>query len=349
MTPPLQFTLLVATTTALQPERIFIGGLGYCGLRIAEQFHYAYGCNVAGCVRSAEKRDALSSQYPWLEAHVLDLDNTYQGLDKKGRAALARATHIIETVAPIADFDEDPLLALHGDCFGENQWVAYLSSTGVYGDHAGAWIDEDAALLCTDAKSKARVGAEQAFSEYDAVVLRLGGIYGPGRSLLDAQRRKASTSEKPVNRIHVDDIAGALIALADRDVRATTYNVVDDDPAPRSAVSAFADELIGPAKAKGAAKPSRGTGSKRCRNAKLREVYELLAPTYREGLLRIKDADPAIAAAARRQERIAAAQRDLQAVALADQRADVESGEAYWMRDKYQEIQRLAAEDSSGA
>ena len=186
-------------------------------------------------------------------------------------------------------------------------------------------------------------------SNHDAVVLRLGGIYGPGRSLLDAQRRTASTSEKPVNRIHVDDIAGALIALADRNIKSETYYVVDDDPAPRSAVSAFADELIGPAPAKGAAKPSRGTGSKRCRNEKLREVYELLAPTYREGLLRIKDADPAVAAAARRQERIAAAQRDLQAVALADQRADVESGDTYWMRDKYQEIQRLAAEESSGA
>ena len=259
---------------------------------------------------------------------------------------MASATHIVETVAPIADFDEDPLLALHADCF-DGQWVAYLSSTGVYGDHGGSWIDENAGLLCTDAKSKARVKAEEAFSEYDAVVLRLGGIYGPGRSLLDAQRRATSTSEKPVNRIHVDDIAGALIALADRDVRATTYNVVDDDPAPRSAVSAFADELIGPPPAKGAAKPSRGTGSKRCRNEKLREVYDLLAPTYKEGLLRIRDADPAIAAAARRQERIAAAQRDLQAVALADQRAEVESGEAYWMRGKYQELQRLAAEDSA--
>ena len=349
MTPPLRAALVLVTAQALQPERLFVGGLGYCGLRIAQKFHDAYGCNVAGCVRSAEKQAALTEKYPWLEAHVLDLDNTYQGLDQKGREALARATHIVETVAPIADFDEDPLLALHGDCFDKSQWVAYLSSTGVYGDHGGSWIDENASLLCTDAKSKARVGAEEAFSAYDAVVLRLGGIYGPGRSLLDAQRRTASTSEKPVNRIHVDDIAGALIALADRDVRATTYNVVDDDPAPRSAVSAFADELIGPAPATGAAKPSRGTGSKRCRNEKLRAVYDLLAPTYKEGLLRIKDADPAIAAAARRQERIAAAQRDLQAVALADQRADVESGEAYWMRGKYQEIQRLAAEESSGA
>jgi nucleoside-diphosphate-sugar epimerase len=348
MTPPLRVALIVATTTALQPERVFIGGLGYCGLRIAEQFHDTYGCNVAGCVRSAEKQAALTKNYPWLEAHVLDLDNTYQGLDADGREALASATHIVETVAPIADFDEDPLLALHADCF-DRQWVAYLSSTGVYGDHAGSWIDENAGLLCTDAKSLARVKAEEAYANHDAVVLRLGGIYGPGRSLLDAQRRTASTSEKPVNRIHVDDIAGLLIALADRDIQSTTYNVVDDDPAPRSAVSAFVDELIGPAPATGAAKPSRGTGSKRCRNEKLREVYELLAPTYKEGLLRIKDADPAIAAAARRQERIAAAQRDLQAVALADQRADVESGETYWMRDKYQELQRLAAAEEGSS
>ena len=76
MTPPLRDALLLATATALQPERLFVGGLGYCGLRIAEKFHDTYGCNVAGCVRSAEKRDALSSQYPWLEAHVLDLDNS---------------------------------------------------------------------------------------------------------------------------------------------------------------------------------------------------------------------------------------------------------------------------------
>ena len=89
---PLQLILLLATTTALQPERVFIGGLGYCGLRIAEKFHDTYGCKVAGCVRSAEKQAALTKRYPWLEAHVLDLDNTYQGLNADGRAALASAT-----------------------------------------------------------------------------------------------------------------------------------------------------------------------------------------------------------------------------------------------------------------
>ena len=123
---------------------------------------------------------------------------------------------------------------------------------------------------------------------------------------MDARRRAASASEKPVESIHVDDIAGALVALADRDVRSTTYNVVDDDPAPRSAVSAFADELGRPGAREGRGGPRGATGSKRCRNASYGSVYELLAPTYREGLLRIKDADPAVAAAARRQDACAA-------------------------------------------
>ena len=347
MTPPHLLATLLATAAALQPERLFVGGLGYCGLRIAETFRETYGCAVAGCVRSAEKQEMLAARYPWLETHVLDLDNSYSGLDTQGQRALAQATHVIETVAPIADFDEDPLLALHADCF-RGQWVAYLSSTGVYGDHDGRWIDEDAACLCTDAKSQARVQAELDFAKQNAVILRLGGIYGPGRSLFDAKRRAApSASEKPVNRVHVDDIAGALLALVGK---AGTYNVVDDDPAPRGVVSAFVDELLGPASTETKApKPSRGTGSKRCRNAKLRGVYDLVAPTYREGLMRIRDADGTLAAAARRQARIQSAQQDLQAVALADQRADVESGETYWMRDKYQELQKLAAEDPEPA
>jgi len=348
MAPRRLLALILATAAALQPERLFVGGLGYCGLRIAEIFREKYGCAVAGCVRSAEKQEMLAARYPWLETHVLDLDNSYSGLDTQGQRALAQATHVIETVAPIADFDEDPLLALRADCL-RGQWVAYLSSTGVYGDHDGRWIDEDAACLCTDAKSQARVQAELKFAAHDAVILRLGGIYGPGRSLLDAKRRAApSASEKPVNRVYVDDIAGALLALVD--TRSETYNVVDDDPAPRGVVSAFVDELVGPASTETKApKPSRGTGSKRCRNAKLRGVYDLVAPTYREGLMRIRDADGALAAAARRQARIKSAQQDLQAVALADQRADVESGETYWMRDKYQELQKLAAEDPEPA
>ena len=119
---------------------------------------------------------------PWLETHVLDLDNTYTGLDKKGREALASATHIVETVAPIADFDEDPLLALHADCFDE-QWVAYCRPPVCMATTPGAWIDENAPLRCTDAKSKARVGAERAFANHDAVGCDWAASTGPaGRS-----------------------------------------------------------------------------------------------------------------------------------------------------------------------
>ena len=201
---------------------------------------------------------------------------------------------------------------------------------------------KDAGLLCTDAKSKARVGAEEAFAAHDAVILRLGGIYGPGRSLLDAQRRTASTSEKPVNRIHVDDIAGALIALADRDVRAT-YNVVDDDPTPRSAVAAFADELIGPAPATGAAKPSRGTGSKRCRNEKLREVYDLIGADV-QGRVYCASKTPTPRSRRRRGARAhRGGAEDLQAVALADQRADVSWRRLLLDRESWKWARHLAA------
>ena len=183
---------------------------------------------------------------------MLDLDQTYVGLcGSEAVADLERATHVIQTIAPIADFDRDPLLALHGPILrgSENlQWVGYLSSTGVYGDHAGAWIDEDADLKCTDAKSIARVQAEQEWRGLEAARLqqqqqkeqsqypstrvdcfRCGGIYGPGRGPLSsalANLKKdpstdtenmqqpsveANAVPKYVNRIHVDDICEALI------------------------------------------------------------------------------------------------------------------------------------------
>eukprot|EP00629_Pelagomonadales_sp_RCC1024_P015122 CAMPEP_0119291416 /NCGR_PEP_ID=MMETSP1329-20130426/42422_1 /TAXON_ID=114041 /ORGANISM="Genus nov. species nov., Strain RCC1024" /LENGTH=358 /DNA_ID=CAMNT_0007292241 /DNA_START=367 /DNA_END=1439 /DNA_ORIENTATION=- len=353
--------LLISAAAALQPappKRLFISGLGFVGLKTAVQFHDSFpDCAVAGCVRSEEKAAALRARYPWLEPSVFDLNENYSGLDAAGVRALASSSHIIQTVAPIADGDADPLLALHGDFVPADAWIAYLSSTGVYGDHDGEWIDEGAELRCVDAKSVARLGAEAAYGERGANVLRLGGIYGKGRSLLDAARRGSAGGGgggKPVNRILADDIAGFCVELAKRDVRGEVFNVVDDDPAPRGVAGAFARGLLGVTDADTAApaRATRFTGSKRCRNAKMRELYKLSAPTYREGLAALHLADVeaaeeaaraagAAAAAARRAARIASAQSDLQAVAFADQRQEEEAGETYWMKAKYQELQRL--------
>ena len=284
-----------STTHTHTPQRVFVCGLGYCGLRAADAFHEAYpSCAVAGSVRSAEKAAALRSARPWLETFVFDLDATYRGLDEAGAAALGASTHVVATMPPIADGDEDPLLALHG--VPEGAWACYLSTTGVYGDHGGQWIDETAEVRAADARSRARIAAEARYLEREGVVFRLGGIYGPGRSLLDKARAVPTRADAPgkfVNRIFVDDVAGAAVAAAAADVRSEVFNVVDDLPAPRAEVLAFAQTLAKhpppPADAPSRAplRAARSSGSKRCSNAKLREVYDLRAPTYEEGLATI--------------------------------------------------------------
>lgn len=279
-----------SSTTGAPPLRVFIGGLGYCGSRIAQAIRNEFPeCHITGTVRSQERRrsalgggvlDNKSDAAPWNDVHVLDLNEEYVGLDEAGQASLREATHVIQTVAPIADFDKDPLLALHGDILlGESlpnhlSWVGYLSSTGVYGNHDGAWVDEeDSELLCVDAKSLARITAEEDWKALEVAsaakngktirpridCFRCGGIYGPGRGPLFAAAGKKESlatnaapppSETPkyVNRILVDDICGALIAAikSDRPLdKGRVYNLVDDDPAPRREVVLEARKLRG--------------------------------------------------------------------------------------------------------
>lgn len=274
------------------PTHIFIGGLGYCGSRIAAALHEQYpDCIISGTVRSKERRDAIlsSSSNSWLtgSVHVLDLDDNYIGLDTDGVMDLASASHIIQTVAPIADFDRDPLLALHSDTLFASsndknalQYVGYISSTGVYGDYGGEWVTEDSELRCSDAKSKARVLAENEWTKLERKTeslsdnsenkgprvdcFRCGGIYGPGRgplfsslssldeALNDDSATKLSdapTDQVPkyVNRIIVDDICGAILAAVAGDrtrCGGRAYNLVDDDPAPRKSVVAEAKRLL---------------------------------------------------------------------------------------------------------
>ena len=280
----------------LPPSKIFIGGLGYTGSRIASEFHSVYPhAHISGTVRSKERQEALLSSPPnWLtgNVHVLDIDDQYIGLgdssNKEGIGDLLDADTIIQTVAPIADFDRDPLLAFHGEQIMQSssdngsdgaslsklQYVAYVSSTGVYGNHDGKWVTEEADLLCTDAKSLARVQAEKewGYLEKENVVrvdcFRCGGIYGPGRGPLfssiqslteealvkeeeeeDVQGKDLiATPIKYVNRIMVDDISGAILTARNGKREFSpggrAYNLVDDDPAPRREVVNEARRLL---------------------------------------------------------------------------------------------------------
>lgn len=156
--------------------------------------------------------------------------------------ALAVASHVLSTVPP--EDDRDPVLERYGDLLGGRN-LAYLSSTGVYGDTGGAWVDESAPT--GGGRRAARVEADAAWLAIGARVFRLPGIYGPERSPLDrvaaGQAHRVDMPGQIFSRIHVDDLADGVVAGWDGPAGA--YNLSDDEPAPQSDVIAYAARLIG--------------------------------------------------------------------------------------------------------
>jgi len=171
--------------------------------------------------------------------------------------ALNGATHLLVSVPP--DAAGDPVLAQHGGDIGtlagQLSWLGYLSTTGVYGDRGGGWVDETAQLLPTGERGRRRFTAEQGWLQLwrdrgaPVHIFRLAAIYGPGRSALDALRAgTAKRIDKPgqvFSRIHVEDLANVLIASMERPRPGAVYNVCDDDPAPPAAIVTHAAELLG--------------------------------------------------------------------------------------------------------
>ncbi len=163
-------------------------------------------------------------------------------------AAIAGATHILSSVPPAAD-GSDPVLAAHAARIAAAPagWIGYLSSTGVYGDTGGAWVDELAPL---HGRRAGRLAADLDWqSLHPAVrVFRLPGIYGPGRSALDRLAAgpvaRIDLPGHVFSRVHVDDITGAMLASTTMGAPGV-YNLCDDEPAPGEAVTAFAARLLG--------------------------------------------------------------------------------------------------------
>ena len=284
--------------------RLFIFGLGYSGLEIAK-LAQAGGWQVAGTVTTADK--AANLRDAGIDAHVFD------GSAPAIAPSLAAATHVLCTIAP--GTTGDPALATSADRLGRATWLGYLSTTGVYGDRAGGWVDEDDMPQPTQPRSLARLATERAWqalgrkSGAAVDVFRLPGIYGPGRSAID--QVKAGTArriDKPgqvFSRIHIEDIAGAVMAALNRPPRGTVYNVVDDLAASSADLIAFACELLGTPvpplvpwseiePAMSAMARSFYSENRRVRNDRLkRELGVVLRyPTYREGLKAIADKTP---------------------------------------------------------
>ena len=197
--------------------RLFIFGLGFAASVIAARFT-ALGWEVISTGRDGSLR--------FDDANAV-------------RLALADASHILSSVPPVAD--GDPVLDRYGDALG-GRWLGYLSSTGVYGDCGGAWVDESAPLR---GRRAGRIDADRAWQARGAHVLRLPGIYGPGRSALDrvtaGQAHRIALPDQIFSRIHVDDIASGVIAALT--APAGIYSLADDLPASQNAVIEYACDL----------------------------------------------------------------------------------------------------------
>lgn len=230
---------------------VFCFGLGYVAARLARQLGQA-GWRVSGTTRDAAKAARLG------EAGIAAFQLADGMLVPEGRAALAEATHVLASIPPADDSDDpDPGLRVLRDVRGGRPlaWAGYLSTTGVYGDAGGAWVDETTPTAPINARSARRVAAERAWTRYAEAsgtpldILRLAGIYGPGRSALDQLR--AGTARRIVkpghefSRIHVDDILLALCACMASPAGTRIYNICDDEPAPQPDVVAFAAALLG--------------------------------------------------------------------------------------------------------
>ncbi len=172
--------------------------------------------------------------------------------------ALTHATHLLVTAAP--DEAGDPTLARHGAAIAAApalRWLGYCSTTGVYGDRDGGWVDETSPPAPGSERARRRLAAEQAWRDLAAAkgcaldLIRLAGIYGPGRSALDDLRagtaRRILKPGHAFGRIHRDDIAGGILAamVQVRTPGARVLNFADDLPAESAAVLACAAALLG--------------------------------------------------------------------------------------------------------
>ncbi|HSF65597.1 MAG TPA: SDR family oxidoreductase [Paracoccaceae bacterium] len=276
-----------------QPDRILLSlGHGYSAAGLARRL-IPQGWRVIGTTRSPGRMDDLRAEgvEPLL----------WPGTDLG--PAIAQATHILTSIAP--DEAGDPVIRAQGADLAATRptWVGYLSTTGVYGDHQGGWVDESTPPTATSARGRQRILAEQQWRDTGLPVhiFRLAGIYGPGRGpfekVRDGTARRIIKPGQVFSRTHVDDIAQVLEASIRRPNPGAIYNVCDDDPAPPEDVIGHAAELLGlplpPAEAWETAQATMHpmarsfyAESRRVRNDRIKDELgvRLIHPDYRAGL-----------------------------------------------------------------
>mmetsp|Transcript_21716 Transcript_21716/g.42672 ORF Transcript_21716/g.42672 Transcript_21716/m.42672 type:complete len:749 (+) Transcript_21716:484-2730(+) len=307
-----------SSSGARQTKSLFIFGLGYVGTRLANKL-VQDGWKVAGTVREILKEedddfaefspakdlcnDVEVTQFPFPEGSELDVEACKVWLRKYDNFLFTAPVNKTTKKDP---FLGDPVLSqalteLAEE--GEIDWVGYLSTTSVYGNHGGAWVDESMPVAPTLSRGKLRADTERSFlvSALPAHIFRLPGIYGPGRGPVARIRRGETTcivkEGQVFSRIHVDDVVGALELSMSKPNPGRAYNVVDDEPEQNDIIVDYSCELLGVRKLtkqnyediKDTLSPFRRgfyAESKRVSNKRLKEElgYDLKYKTYREGL-----------------------------------------------------------------
>ncbi len=279
----------------------FFFGMGFSSLATAHAIHERIysAIPIAGTTRSEDGVEALADS-PY-RMHIFDgiLPGPTLSSD------LRQASHLVLSIPP--NEGGDPALNLHRadlDAAENLEWICYFSTVGVYGDFGGQWIDETVPTRPINRRSAHRVEIEQQWRDYAAarglplLILRLAGIYGPGRSAFDKLRegtaRRIVKAGQVFNRIHVEDI-GRVTALAAERKLSGTFNLADNEPAPPQDLIEYAARQLGvpvppdlPFEQAEMTPMARSfySDNKRVSNAAIKQALgiELLYPNYRAGL-----------------------------------------------------------------
>ncbi len=280
--------------------KLFAFGLGYCAQDFIARFGDLFD-SITGTVRNAEKAKELASER--IATFVFGPDRE----DPKLAETMLAADVLLISIPP--GVSVDPVLARFGHRIANlqrPQIIIYLSSVGVYGDRQGEWVDETRAPAPSSPRSVTRLQAEKSWAAIGKAkdktvhILRLAGIYGPGRNaLINLKEGKARRLVKPdqvFNRVHVEDISRAIAAAIAHEGPGGIWNVADDAPSPPQDVVAYAAMLMGvepppeePVETAENLTPMKRSffaENKRASNRKLKEELrvDLAYPTYRVGL-----------------------------------------------------------------
>lgn len=280
---------------------VLVLGAGYSGMAIARALA-GKAESVSGTTRSADKAARL--EIAGIRPIVFDGDVVSDEL----ATALRQATHLIQSIAP--GRDGDPMFRPGRTDLAELapalRWVGYLSTVGVYGDHGGQWVTEDMLSKPVSARSVERVEAEDAWlafgtrNDIPVAILRLSGIYGPGRNafcnLANGTARRLIKPGQVFNRIRVEDIGAATSYLSER-LQGGIFNITDNEPAPPQDIVAEAARLMGvepppempfdEAELSPMARSFYGE-NKRVSNARMRATgFEFAYPDYRVSLAQL--------------------------------------------------------------